>query len=130
MMAMLSTSCTADGSMRGSKVHKVSYRLVLPKHWRIHDVFHVNMLKPFRHNGQDHPPSPFTYLAGQAFEYEVQCILEHRPASVLIKPGLPKRVLRTMEFKVRWLYSSPDHDSWEPWENLKNAPESLAAYGL
>ena len=43
----------------------VSYELALPRHWHIHDVFHVNLLKPYRCNGQQHPSSPFTYLAGQ-----------------------------------------------------------------
>ena len=113
-----------------SKVGAVSYRLVLPPRWRIHDVFHVNLLKPFHHNGQDHPPSPFTYLAGQDFEYEVAGIVCHRPMSILIQRNLPKAILSQMEFRVRWMHSSPAHDTWEPWDNLKNAPESLTAYGL
>ena len=111
-------------------VGPVSYRLVLPPRWRIHDVFHVNELKPYKDNGQDHPPTPFTYIAGQEIEYEVDHILFHRPSPVVIRKGLPAKILRTMEFRVRWKYSSSEHDSWEPWENLKNAPESLAAYGL
>ena len=107
----------------------VSYELELPRHWRIHDVFHVNLLKPFRWNGQ-YAPSPFTYIAGQQLEYEVDGILDHRPSSVLIERGLPPSVLNKLEFLVRWRHSGPEHDTWEPFANLKNAPESLAAYGL
>ena len=124
-----------------SRLGHVAYRLVLPSYWRIHNVFHVNLLKPYRHNGQDHPPSPFTYIAGQPYEYEVDHIIDHKPKElvlhknsppvpVVIQPGLPLKVLRQLQFKVRWLYATPEHDSWEPFENLRNAPESLAAYGL
>ena len=112
------------------QVTPVSYELELPRHWRIHDVFHVNLLKPYLSNGQDHPPSPFSYIAGQPIEYEVEAILGHRPDSVEIKPGLPLSTLGKLEFLVRWKYSSPAHDSWEPYWNLKNAPEHLTAYGL
>ena len=113
-----------------SQCGKVSYRLVLPAHWPIHDVFHVNLLKPYRDNGQDHPPSPFNYLHGQEFEYEVERIIAHKPADIPVQKGYPIRVLRKMTFLVRWKYSTAEHDSWEPHENLRHAPESLVAYGL
>ena len=29
------------------KVNEVSYRLGLPNHWKIHNVFHVSLLRPF-----------------------------------------------------------------------------------
>ena len=112
------------------QVNPVSYELELPRHWRIHDVFHVHLLKPYLHNGQDHPPSPFTYISGQPLEYEVEAILDHRPHSIEIKPGLPLSALRKIEFLVHWKYSGPEHDSWEPYSNMKHAPELLTAYGL
>ena len=110
------------------QVNAVSYRLVLPQHWRIHDVFHVSLLKEYRDNGQDHPPSPFTYIAGQPYEYEVEEILAHWPAEVQMGLDMPNKVLNPMYFLVRWKYSSAAHDSWEPYQNLRHAPESLTAY--
>ena len=112
------------------QIGPVSYELELPRHWRIHDVFHVSLLKPYRDNGQDHPPSPFSYIAGQPFEYEVEAILDHRPHDVHIRPNLPSSDLRKLELLVRWKYSTSQHDTWEPYSNLKNAPGPLTAYGL
>ena len=66
------------------QVNPVSYELALPRHWKIHDVFHVNLLKPYRDNGQGHPPSPFTDLAGQPYEYEVDHIVDHHPKTVVM----------------------------------------------
>ena len=114
----------------------LTYELEHPSHWRIHDVFHVNLLKPFYWNGQPHPPSPFTYLAGQPYEYEVEAILDHRPRTVRVKhtdmpvvisPQLPNSIRRQLEFKVHWKWSSSLEDTWEPYSNLKHAPELLAA---
>ena len=106
-------------------VSPVSYELALPRHWHIHDVFHVNLLKPYRCNGQQHPPSPFTYLAGQPYEYEVERILDHWPPATSIQRGLSSKVLKGMKFLVRWRHATSQDDSWEPYSNLKHAPESL-----
>ena len=111
-----------------AKVNAVSYRLVMPTHWHIHDVFHVSLLKAYRDNGQDHPPSPFTYIAGQPYEYEVQQILEHWPPGVTFQQGMPHKVLKEMQFLVRWKFATSEQDSWEPYQNLQHAPESLVAY--
>ena len=111
-------------------VSNVAYRLVLPEFWKVHDVFHVSLLKPYRDNGQQHAPNPFTYLAGRDNEYEVECVLDHRPHSIAVAKGLPNRTLQKLEFLVRWANSGPMHDTWEPYNNMKHAPEALAAYGF
>ena len=107
---------------------KVSYQLVIPQHWRIHNIFHVNLLKPFRDNGQPHAPPPFTLIAGQPFEYEVDCILAHHPASTRLEHGMKNKQLKQLSFLVQWKYCAAEDSTWEPYENLKHAPESLANY--
>ena len=111
-------------------ISDVAYRLVLPASWRVHDVFHVCLLKPYRDNGQEHAPNPFTYLAGRHNEYEVEKILAHRPASVLVAKDLPNKVLQKLEFLVRWARSGPAYDTWEPYSNMQHAPQSLSDYGF
>ena len=43
-------------------------------------------------------------------EYIVESIIDHR--------GNPKKVT-TLEFLIRWLNYSSDHDTWEPWAEVK-----------
>ena len=112
------------------QVNPVSYELAIPTHWKIHDVFHVNLLKPYKDNGQGHAPAPFTYLAGHDNEFEVDCILDHSPKSIQVQPGLSPSVLDKLTLLVRWKHYSADHNSWEPYSNLKHAPLALANYGL
>ena len=112
------------------QVSPVSYELSIPTHWKIHDVFHVNLLKPFKDNGQDHAPAPFTYLAGHDNEFEVESILDHSPKSIPVQPGLKPNVLDRLKLLVRWKHYSAEHDSWEPYDNLKHAPLALAEYGF
>ena len=38
------------------KVNEVAHQLELPAAWRIHNVFHVSLLKPYLENGRHQPP--------------------------------------------------------------------------
>jgi len=103
------------------KVSAVAYRLELPESLKIHPVFHVSLLRPYRNPTTfpdralpSPPPPPVTI--DDATEYVVEKILDHRT-----------RRHRT-EYLVKW-DGYPDYDaSWEPQEHLANAPEILRAY--
>ena len=63
-----------------ARVGAVSYRLKLPTHWRVHDVFHVSQLKHavgFTKLG-DSSDAVFCPQADAAGEFEVEDILDHR----------------------------------------------------
>ena len=55
----------------------VAYRLKLLAHFRIHDGYHVSLLKPYDTNGSYSPPLP-ALMDGQE-EFEVAEILTHKP---------------------------------------------------
>ena len=112
------------------RIGNSAYRLRLPAHWRMHNVFHVSLLKPYYDNGQQHPPPPWSLLDTQDPEIEVESILAHRPASIKPQRDLPPKVLQRLFFLVRWRHYGPEHDSWEPYDNMKHASESLSAYGF
>ena len=58
----------------------VTYRLQLPASWKIHNVFHATLLRPYKENetyGQNYPEPPPELLDGEEV-YEVETILNHR----------------------------------------------------
>ncbi len=98
------------------RVSDVNYRVDLPPHWRMHNVFHVSKLRPFRENPyaerQQHAPR----TSNEVGEHEVERILSHR-----------KRAGRT-EFFVK--YAGYPNPSWQPERNLTNCEQVLAEYWL
>ena len=112
-----------------SAVGPNSYRLRIPGHWRMHNVFNISQLKPWHDNGMKHPPPPWTLLQGQTYEFEVDKILDHQhPAGLTPHKGMSQHDLRRFQFKVRWRFYGPEYDTWEPYLLLQNASESLSAY--
>ena len=94
-------------------INPVAFRLALPSHFRIHDVFHVSLLEPHYASqlpGRQTPPPPPVQLTTRE-EYEVDQILEshwHR---------------RHLQYLVLWRVYPMSETMWEPSENLQNAPE-------
>ena len=99
----------------------ITYKLALPKKWRIHPVFHASLLTPYRttkEHGPDRPRPPPDIIEGEE-EYEVEAILNHR---------MTGRKRKTIQYYVVWKGWEPAEDSWEPEKNLKNASNILNAY--
>ena len=58
----------------------VTYQLKLPSQWKIHDMFHVCLLSPYKENDVHRPnhTNPPPNLIDGAQEYEVETLLAHR----------------------------------------------------
>ena len=87
---------------------------------RIHDCFHVSLLKPYRKDGEERPPALF--IDGVP-EYEVEAILAHRQR----RYGKGKMKFRC-EYFVQWKGYPAEHNSWEPARNLTHCDETLQEY--
>jgi hypothetical protein len=98
-----------------AKVGKAAYRLKLLGNMRIHDVFHVSLLKPYV-SGHGAPPPPILSVEGD-LEYEIERIIDHR-----VHRG------HATQYRVRWKGYSAEHDTWEPMSNLRNCRELVQQY--
>jgi hypothetical protein len=95
-------------------VNPVAYKLKLPANLKIHPVFHVSMLQPWRVDGEfpAHQPSlsqpPPVNEAENRFK--VDRLLDKRTR----RYGRGERV----EYLIRWFGYGPEDDSWEPVRNI------------
>ena len=93
----------------------VTYRLKLPASWRIHDVFHARLLRPYKENevyGKNFTEPPPNLVEGEEV-YEVETILNHR------KRG------RGYQYFVKW-WGYPSFDaSWELEHSFSNDGDTL-----
>ena len=108
-----------EGPFKVTKVlSSLSYRLEIPKSWKIHPVFHASLLTPYKENDIHRPNylQPPPDLINREEEYEVEQILKHR--------GRPKR----HQYLVRWKGYAADEDSWQNEADLRNASELLQEY--
>jgi hypothetical protein len=86
------------------------YRLEIPRHWKIHNVFHANLLTPYKEtelHGPNFTRPPPDLVDGEE-EYEVEKILDARPQG----RG------RKMHYLVKWKGYPTSDNSWEPEENV------------
>ncbi|GJP60702.1 hypothetical protein CLOP_g17914 [Closterium sp. NIES-67] len=102
-----------------AQVTPVTFRLRLQATWKIHNAFHVQLLKPYR--------DPNTIFAGRQPlppvlvqhepEYEVESVLAHR-----------RRRNGAVELLIRWKGYDPSEDSWVPESDMGNARRPLQDY--
>lgn len=102
-------------------ISKTAYKLELPTELKIHPVFHISLLKPYKESDkfQRPTPPPAIYIPEtNQDEYEVEMILD-------------KRIIRKKpQYLIKWV-GYPLHDAtWEPLENLTNAQEKLKEFEL
>ena len=101
-------------------IGKQAYRLHLPNHWRIHDVFHVSLLKPYhlREGTEEINTTAPDILSDGEEVYEVEKIIgEHN-----------WRDTGKRQYKVRWKGFDEEHDTWIYAEEFENMDELIAEW--
>jgi hypothetical protein len=88
------------------RIGQVAYRLALPEGARLHDVFHVGLLKPF-------------YIAPPPAPPPLPTLEEGRLVSIAAKVLQARRTLDSWELQVEW-EGEPDKEiTWEPLQDFK-----------
>ena len=99
-------------------ISPITFRLTLPKTWKVHPVFHASELSSYQEtevHGPNFPEPPPDLVAGEE-EYEIDAIKNHR-----------KRRGKT-EYLVSWKGYSTAEDRWLPEKELKHAKTILETY--
>ena len=100
------------------QVNEVAYRLDLPTSMKIHPVFHVSLLEPYKEStipGRLQAPPPPIEIDGEE-EFEVSEILDSRINR------------RKLEYLVHWQGYEVSERTWEPAANFDNAPEMIEEF--
>ena len=95
-----------------------AYRLALPDVYsRLHDVFPIQFLEDYHlRQGDDNTHLPMPELEDEQDEWEIQ---EIRNA---------KKFDGALHYLVKWTGWPSEYDSWEPADNLKNAPQKIKEF--
>jgi hypothetical protein len=116
-------------------VGRVAVKLNLPREWtRIHNVFHVNLVKPYleRADGRPcrertKPPAPLQYLDGEPL-FEVEALLDHEVVTFTRGKGKNKKLKAFYRFLIKWANYSDDNNKWEPEDGLLTCDEMVREY--
>ena len=108
------------------RMEPTAYELELAPGMRMHDVFHVSLLKPWNSEKHGVIPIPPTLTLGGQQEFEVQQILDHREKHIgRAGRGRPRC---TREYLVSWRGQDYSNNTWEPEKNLQNARKKVEEY--
>ena len=95
-------------------IGEAAYRLLLPESMRIHDVFHVSLLKEWK---SDTSVPPTSILMDKDDEqFEVDKVLSHKGKG------------RSRKYLVLWKGTGPEESTWEPESSLRDCTATLQDY--
>ena len=98
----------------------MTYELELPPQWKIHPVFHTNLLTPYKetalHRANYTRPPP-DLITGEA-KYEVEQILDAR------RRGQGRK----LQYYIKWKGFPMSDSTWEPPEHLNNTQDLITNF--
>jgi hypothetical protein len=102
------------------EINKVAINLDLLNKLRMHDVFHVSLLRPDIEGKSLRSPPILMVMDGE-HEFVVDMILEHD----LVKVSSKKTQLECL---IKWVGYTDEHKTWEVINSLTNSQDMVAKY--
>ena len=101
----------------------VAYRLALPSHIRVHNVFHVSLLKRYIHDEKH-------VIHWQNIQVEPDGEFLVEPLRILDRREIELRKRVVVQVKVQWKHFGPDEATWEEERYMQEAyPELFSERG-
>jgi hypothetical protein len=119
-MSKQAKSCKHWNSFDRHCIGQGSYRIKLPRTWRIHPTFHASLLLPYRET-EAHGPNytqPPPEIIENAEEWEVEEICGIRRFG----PHW------NWQYLIKWKGYPESDNTWEPIRNLKHANDAILEY--
>eukprot|EP00253_Pinus_taeda_P015383 PITA_15383 len=101
-----------------ARVGPVAYQLTLPNHIRVHNVFHVLVLKKYVYD-------PKHIISWQDIQVELEGEFLVEPVSILDRRRVVLRKRAIIQVKVQWQHFGPNEATWEDEQSMKEAYPEL-----
>jgi Chromo (CHRromatin Organisation MOdifier) domain len=108
----------------------LAYKPELSNGWKIHLVFQVSLLEPYRTSirpGREQPPMQPEEIDGD-LEWEVEKIIKSEIISYERRVRRQLKTFKELRYFVKWKGCSEDENTWEPPEHLEQAQEMVEIF--
>ena len=105
-------------------------KLQISDRWKIHLIFHVSLLEPYRTSirpAREQPPMELKEIDGD-LEWKVEKIVKSEIISYERRVRRRPRTLQELHYFVKWKGCSEDENTWELPEHLGNAQELVEQF--
>src|SRR6267154_1533826 len=107
-----------------------AYKLEISPRWKIHPVFHVSLLEPYRVSerpNREQPPREPEDIEGD-LEWELEKIVKSEVISYTRKVKGRNQRIKELRYFVKWKGCAEDENTCEPPEGLANAREEVERF--
>ena len=89
-----------------ANIGSIAYQLALPPNIRVHDVFHVSLLKKYIHDATH-------IIDWDVIQVEPEGEVQTEPFCILDRKERMLRNRAIVQIKVQWKHFSPEEATWE-----------------
>jgi len=106
------------------------FKLEISPRWKIHPIFHVSLLEPYRASAREEraqPPRVPEDIEGD-LEWEVERMVKSEVITYTRKVGRRNQEFKEFRYFIKWKGCAEDENTWEAPEGLGNAQELVEEF--